>query len=369
MRVYAAALVFCLIAGFIIGMADANTQLIAATQKAEEKIEKEEDAVQGTSDAEEKVGASPSFSRNALPRNHATPSVSPSKSPSKSPSPNASSGESGSPSKSGELDSLEEAVPAFSRRTEPAVITHVVRRGETLYSIAKTYGTDTKSIVYMNKLDDPDLIEVGWKLRVLTRPGVFRRVQPGDTLWSLSLEHQIEVEDVISINGITDPDRIVPGDLLLLPKTTLQSGRAGRNAFITSISRRNRPELTGFLWPVNGPITSGFGPRWGRMHYGVDIGAPVGTQVVATKDGRVVHSGWYGSYGKVVILEHEGGVRTVYAHLSSISDRSTERGNLVRQNQVIGRVGNTGFSIGPHLHFEIRTYGRAIDPLTVLPPQ
>ncbi|HHY37479.1 MAG TPA: peptidoglycan DD-metalloendopeptidase family protein [Clostridia bacterium] len=351
MKIYALALVFCLIAGFIIGMADANTRFMMLTQK----MEKEEGAAEAL---------------NSGTRQHTTADVSPYTarvSPSQPSSPKASLGESGTPPEADEPDSPEEVVPAFSQRTEPLVITHTVRRGETLSSIAKTYGTDTKSIAYINKLGDPDVIEAGRKLKVLTRPGVFRRVKPGDTLWSLSLEHQAEVEDVISINGISDPDLIAPGDLLLLPRAVPQNGRAGRNAFITSVSRRSRPELTGFIWPLAGPITSPFGPRWGRMHYGVDIAAPVGTKVVAAKDGKVAHSGWYGSYGKVVILDHGDGVQTVYAHLSSISDQTARRGDVVRQNQVIGRVGNTGFSLGPHLHFEIRSYGRPVDPLTLLP--
>lgn len=364
MKAYAAALVFCLIAGFIIGMADANTQLIMTRQQVESEL---------IETAEMPSGIRSSSLTNGGDRSApaASPITAGSSSRSGGPEPSGDVSNTSSPQPSSEEpdepDSSEEAIPAFSRRTEPLVVTHTVRRGETLSTIARTYGTDAASIAFMNRLDNPDLIEVGRKLRVLTRPGVFHRVRPGDTLWSLSLEHQAEVEDVISINGIADPDLISPGDLLLLPKTAPQNGRAGRNAFITSVSRRNRPELTGFAWPLSGPITSYFGPRWGRTHYGIDIAAPVGTKVVAAKDGKVVHSGWYGGYGKVVILEHEGGVRSVYAHLSSISDRSAEPGDVVRQNQVIGRVGDTGFSLGPHLHFEIRSYGRPVDPLTLLP--
>jgi murein DD-endopeptidase MepM/ murein hydrolase activator NlpD len=123
--------------------------------------------------------------------------------------------------------------------------------------------------------------------------------------------------------------------------------------------------LRTFLWPARGVITSGFGfrrhPIFGirRMHTGVDIGAPRGAPVEAAADGRVIYTGWFGGYGKIVIIDHGGGVSTLYAHLSQIL---TEEGRSVRQGEIIARVGSTGYSTGPHLHFEVRVNGRPIDP-------
>jgi murein DD-endopeptidase MepM/ murein hydrolase activator NlpD len=118
-------------------------------------------------------------------------------------------------------------------------------------------------------------------------------------------------------------------------------------------------------WPARGAITSGFGfrrhPIFGirRMHTGVDIGAPRGAPVEAAADGRVIYTGWFGGYGKIVIIDHGGGISTLYAHLSQIL---TEEGRSVRKGQVIARIGSTGYSTGPHLHFEVRVNGRPIDP-------
>jgi murein DD-endopeptidase MepM/ murein hydrolase activator NlpD len=124
--------------------------------------------------------------------------------------------------------------------------------------------------------------------------------------------------------------------------------------------------LTAFLLPLRGPFTSRFGlrahPLFGRRHFhtGVDIAAPRGTPVRAAADGTVLYAGWYGGYGKLVVLDHGQGTSTLYGHLSQILVTSGQR---VARGQLIGRVGSTGYSTGPHLHFEIRQNGRPVDPL------
>jgi murein DD-endopeptidase MepM/ murein hydrolase activator NlpD len=124
------------------------------------------------------------------------------------------------------------------------------------------------------------------------------------------------------------------------------------------------PSARGLVWPSSGSVTSRFGPRWGRLHAGIDIANAVGTPVVAANTGRVVHAGWYGGYGNAVIIDHGGGFSTVYAHLSSIG---TSLGAAVTRGQSIGQMGNTGNSTGPHLHFETRIGGVAYDPARYLP--
>ena len=121
------------------------------------------------------------------------------------------------------------------------------------------------------------------------------------------------------------------------------------------------PSASGFIWPVSGPVTSGFGWRWGRMHEGIDIGAGYGVPVVASASGTVIHAGWMGGYGNLVVVDHGGGLSTAYAHLSSIS-----AGGAVAQGQVVGYIGCTGHCFGAHLHFEVRVNGGAVDPLGYL---
>lgn len=124
----------------------------------------------------------------------------------------------------------------------------------------------------------------------------------------------------------------------------------------------------GFVWPLEGRISSGFGWRTisvagNRFHGGIDIAAPSATPVRAARGGVVTRAGWVGAYGYLVVLDHGGGWQTRYAHLSRIDVRVGER---VAQGTVVGLVGSTGASTGPHLHFEVRRDGQALDPLAYL---
>jgi murein DD-endopeptidase MepM/ murein hydrolase activator NlpD len=119
----------------------------------------------------------------------------------------------------------------------------------------------------------------------------------------------------------------------------------------------------GLVWPVNGPVTSGFGMRWGRLHAGVDIGVPTGTPIRAAASGKVVLMGPTGGYGNYTCVQHGGGLSTCYAHQSRFG---TSMGASVSQGQVIGYVGCTGRCFGDHLHFETRVGGSPTDPLGYL---
>ena len=124
------------------------------------------------------------------------------------------------------------------------------------------------------------------------------------------------------------------------------------------------PSAAGLIWPLQGPITSPFGPRWGGFHPGIDIGVPEGTPIHAAAAGTVIWCGWDGGYGNLVVIDHHDGIATAYAHQSQIEVSCNEN---VDQGQVIGLVGSTGFSTGPHLHFEVRVNGTPVDPLGYLP--
>jgi murein DD-endopeptidase MepM/ murein hydrolase activator NlpD len=119
----------------------------------------------------------------------------------------------------------------------------------------------------------------------------------------------------------------------------------------------------GLVWPVNGPVVSPFGMRWGRLHAGVDIAAGSGTPIRAAAAGQVVLMGWVGGYGNYTCIQHGGGLSTCYAHQSSFA---TSNGASVGQGQVIGYVGCTGHCFGDHLHFETRTGGSPADPMGYL---
>jgi murein DD-endopeptidase MepM/ murein hydrolase activator NlpD len=165
-------------------------------------------------------------------------------------------------------------------------------------------------------------------------------------------------------------------------KTQLASTREQEKAFITEANALaaedarvrgqlaaaqgatdTTPSASGLIWPVNGPVTSPFGYRWGRLHAGIDIGVPYGTPIHAAASGTVVLAGWTGGYGNYTCIDHGGGLATCYAHQSAYA---VSTGAHVSQGQVIGYVGNTGHSFGAHLHFEVRINGNPVDPLGYL---
>jgi murein DD-endopeptidase MepM/ murein hydrolase activator NlpD len=131
---------------------------------------------------------------------------------------------------------------------------------------------------------------------------------------------------------------------------------------VTYSSGDSTPSASGLIWPVNGPVVSGFGWRWGRMHEGIDIAAGYGTPIRASAAGNVIYAGWMGGYGNLIIIDHGGGIATAYGHQSSFA----VGGGSVSQGQVVGYVGCTGHCFGPHLHFEVRVNGAAVDPLGYL---
>lgn len=148
----------------------------------------------------------------------------------------------------------------------------------------------------------------------------------------------------------------VAGLLASSAQVTSQIQSAGSSSYDST------PSASGLIWPVGGPVVSGFGMRWGRMHEGIDIAVGYGTPIQASASGTVIFAGWMGGYGNHVIIDHGGGLATGYAHQSSIA----VGGGSVSQGQVIGYVGCTGHCFGPHLHFEVRINGSAVDPLGYL---
>lgn len=140
-------------------------------------------------------------------------------------------------------------------------------------------------------------------------------------------------------------------------REVIRTGTATYNGQIGGLS------ASGLIWPVSGPVVSPFGPRWGRMHEGIDIAISAGNPIFAAASGVVTHSGWMGGYGNMVIVQHAGSLATGYAHQSQIVVAS---GQLVKQGQLIGYIGCTGHCYGDHLHFEVYVNGAPQNPMSYL---
>jgi murein DD-endopeptidase MepM/ murein hydrolase activator NlpD len=144
----------------------------------------------------------------------------------------------------------------------------------------------------------------------------------------------------------------------------LQAAQAAQaHVSATASVAQSAPSSSGLIWPVNGPVVSPFGWRWGRMHEGIDIGVGYGTPIHAAASGTVITAGWEGGYGNLIVIDHGGGLATAYGHQSSFA---VGYGEHVSQGQTIGYVGCTGHCFGPHVHFEVRVNGTPVDPLGYL---
>lgn len=251
--------------------------------------------------------------------------------------------------------SVEAEAPAEVPAPKPTVVTHVVQRGETLWDIALSYGVDVDTIVAANDIVDINRLRVGEQLKVLTVRGALHTVERGESLWDISRTYNVSMDEIIATNELVDPSRLQVRQQLIIPGGQAQAVALRREALVSSSGQLVR----NFDWPARGRISSRYGPRWGRMHHGLDLAIPIGTPIRASAAGTVTYSGAMGTYGIIVIIDHGNGVETRYAHLSR---NLVSPGQRVQRGALIAYSGNTGNSTGPHLHFEIRHRGQSVDP-------
>lgn len=278
--------------------------------------------------------------------------------------------------------SEEEMVNVLSTSGEKESV-HKVVAGETLADIAKLYSMKEEDILDDNSNVDPSRLKVGSAL-------VIKQTAP---LVTLRVTEKITYEETVEYQTVNqNDDSIYEGDT-----QTRQTGENGVNEvtarvvsvngetieetdLVTKVKKepvdeiilvgtKERPPTVGsgkYIWPLSGGyrVSSGFGARWGRTHYGLDLACDVGSNVMAADGGTVTYAGYSGSYGYVIMIDHQNGMETRYAHNSKLL---VSEGDKVYQGQHIAESGNTGRSTGPHLHFEIRVGGDARNPLNYLP--
>lgn len=195
-------------------------------------------------------------------------------------------------------------------------------------------------------------------------------VRPGDNLFRIGKAYDVAYEELARVNRIKDVSQIHVGQRIFIPGATRQLPVETITPVEPFPAAPSMPEVPnssvdGFIWPVNGTINSGFGPRGISSHDGIDIGAPEGTPIRAIEKGEVIYSDQLRGYGNIIIVRHTGGFISVYAHNEA---NLVREGQAISRGEVIARVGNTGRVSGPHLHFEIRKNNAAQDPLRYLPP-
>jgi murein DD-endopeptidase MepM/ murein hydrolase activator NlpD len=199
-------------------------------------------------------------------------------------------------------------------------------------------------------------------------------VAAGENLYRIGLRYDVDARTLAEVNGIGDVTTLRVGQRIWVPKRTAVPAAVGSRGPTTAAARSARDTArreaareaqVRFGWPLaHVSVTSRYGRRKGRPHEGIDLAARRGTPILAAEAGKVIHSGWLGDYGRVVIIKHAGYYRTVYAHASKLLVR---RGQFVDRGQRIAEVGATGNASGPHLHFEIRKGESPRDPMLYLP--
>ncbi|MDH3283194.1 MAG: LysM peptidoglycan-binding domain-containing M23 family metallopeptidase [Acidobacteriota bacterium] len=184
-------------------------------------------------------------------------------------------------------------------------------------------------------------------------------VRKGETLWRIARSYDLPLAELAAANGIDDPTRIRSGQRLVIPG-------AVRPVSALPAAPPLASSAASWSWPVVGPISSRFGARRpGSSHKGIDILVPGGTPVLAARDGRVIFSGRRGAYGYLVVVQHDDGFASWYAHNSA---NLVQDGVRVRRGDVIARSGASGNATAPHVHFELHRSKRPLDPLVFLPP-
>lgn len=249
----------------------------------------------------------------------------------------------------------------------------VVAAGESLFSLSETHMVSLRALIEANDLDPPFGLVEGQTLR-LPPPNTYQ-VRDGDTLYSVSRRYRVHFRSLAALNGIDAPYEIAPGQAIVLPalardwEAEAAPHQPGADADIRLAAEQAAPEDFGgapFIWPLEGRVVAVFGPQdGGQRNDGLNIAASEGAPVRATAPGVVVYAGSeLAGYGQLVLVQHEGGWVSAYAHNRALLAAEND---AVAQGQVIAEAGSTGSVETTQLHFELRRDGRPVDPAGVLP--
>lgn len=256
----------------------------------------------------------------------------------------------------------------ISKNNRNQTIVYEAKAGESVASVARDFGISPDTLRYANKIDG-NALTAGQKIKVPPLDGIYVAVSRNDTLSSISKKYKVSVADITKYNGIDSSQPIFAGQELLVPGVvapkTPASGSSGSATIAPSgIDTRITPTNVGqFIWPTQS-ATHFISQGYKSSHRALDLNRLNGWGIYAAAAGRVtIHVSRYG-YGNQIDLNHGGGIVTRYGHLSEFK---VKNGDYVEQGQLIGIMGSTGRSTGPHLHFEVRVNDVPLNPLNYLP--
>lgn len=250
--------------------------------------------------------------------------------------------------------------------SEKEVQYYIVEGGDTISTIAEKFNISTNTILWENKLGPRDYIKPGDKLTILPLIGLSHQVQKGDTLEKIAKKYGVSQDEILEYNELADAQAIEEGEILIIPggempeppKTEYTSRTQFASSKIPASARV--PPGSRLLWPTTNKKINQYA-RWGHM--AIDIGGDYSSPIYAADSGRVETINKGRGYGNDIIINHGGGKKTLYAHLSKIFIRT---GDNVEKGQTIGMMGCTGWCTGTHLHFEVTVNGSKVNPLSYL---
>lgn len=262
------------------------------------------------------------------------------------------------------------------------------KQGDSVDKLAERYGISSATLRLANNLSPSvKALNPGATLLVPATNGAIHTIEQGETLSEVAERYQVSIAAIEKANPDLNPDRLQIGQKLLIPGATRillkpkpkpvieeAVSRGPRGSYRArsmqpvasrSLSSFERREVASgrYLMPTRGILTSRYGWRWGGFHSGIDVATSPGTPIVAAQGGTVISAGWEGGYGMCINISHGNGITTRYAHCSRLY---VSAGQQVGAGQLIGAVGSTGHSTGPHLHFEVRINGSAVNPASYL---
>ncbi len=230
---------------------------------------------------------------------------------------------------------------------------YVVREGDSLSQIAEMFGVSVNTVRWANDLSTEAVIQEGQTLVILPISGVRHLVRSGDSLASIAKHYNADVKEILQFNGLAAESNLKIGEVVIIPhgEAVVPEAPPTKNLAGGGKKGSSGPEHRGYYVK---PVASAVKTQGIHGYNGVDLAAPSGTQIMAAAAGQVMVSktgGWNGGYGNYIVIRHGNGTQTLYSHNSS---NIVSVGQNVVQGQVIGYIGSTGHSTGPHLHFEVR---------------
>jgi len=257
-----------------------------------------------------------------------------------------------------------------SSQQRGGVVEYTVAESDTVSSIAQKFNVSLDTVRWANDLKSVDDIKAGQTLKILPETGVLHTVKRGETVYSIAKTYGADPQAIVDFpfNTFIDDETfaLAVGQDLIVPGGVMPKAKPWSPPPVQEAAPNIPPNLTQvsgeYIWPTTGRISQGY--HW--YHKAIDIADSSAPPIVASRGGTVVDAGWTAparGYGIYVLIDHGDGIKTLYAHLSSVS---VSAGQQVLRGQVLGQMGSTGRSTGTHLHFEIRTPSGNVNPLSYL---